>query len=74
MKIKTDKPNKPDQKQNDTEAKKYQDQVNKPTPEVTEVTRKVKAKNDQEKRIGEIEKQLELQKIKLRAKENVKEW
>ena len=74
MKIKTDKPNKPFQKKKETDAKKYQDQVEKPIPEVIEVTRKVKAKEVREKQAMEMEKQLELQKIKQRVKDNVKEW
>ena len=60
-------------KSNDTEAKKYQDQVKNPIPEVTEVTRKIQAEESKNK-ASEIEKQLELQKLKLRAKNSVKEW
>lgn len=73
MKIKNQKLNKP-AKELDPESKKYQDQVSEPIPEVIEVTKKVKAKESQNEKIGKVEKQLELQKIKQRIKNNVRTW
>ena len=73
MKTKDQKLNKP-VKKTETEAKKYQDKVSEPVVEVIEVTKKIKAKESQDQKVGKIEKQLELQKIKQRAKNNVKAW